>query len=259
MLCVLFPLLWALSSSLRIPVDRYTVEGLGVPWLDFDPTLANWRAELAYTETLRSLGRSTLVSGGATALALLMGLPAAHGLARAPASGRPTADAWATIVIGLRLVPPVVLVVPFYLLFRTLGLLDTALALILVNATILLPLAVLLTREAFREVPRALEEAALIDGASAFRVFLSVSLPMALPAVVAAGLIVFAFAWNDYLFAIAMFVLDMRTMPISINSVAGTGAGLMVRTLLAIMVPVALALVAQRHIVGGLTMGALRG
>jgi multiple sugar transport system permease protein len=259
-LVFLFPIFWAVSSSLRVPTDRYTVEGLGLPWLDFQPTLANWRAELAYAETLRALGRSTLVTLSTTALALLLALPAAHSLARRERhGGAASSDATAAIVIALRLVPPVLLLVPFYLLFRALGLLDTQLALVLVNTTVNLPLAVLLTRQAFADVPRALEDAALVDGASPLRVFLGVSLPLAMPGIVAAGLIVSAFAWNDYLFAIAMFVLETRTMPISITSVAGTGAGLMVRTLLAMSVPVALALIAQRGIIQGLTLGAVRG
>jgi multiple sugar transport system permease protein len=152
-----------------------------------------------------------------------------------------------------------VLVVPFYLMFHWLGLLDSILALVLVNAAMLLPLVTIIVRQTFLELPRELEEAAEVDGASPLRVFLRVVLPLAAPAIAAAGLIVFAFAWNEYLFTLAFFVLEVKTMPMSITSVAGTGAALMVRTLLAMSVPVILALLAQRYIVRGLTLGALKG
>src|SRR5919106_1569338 len=159
----LFPFYWALSTSLRNPADTFTVAGLGIPWVDFAPTFANWAQQLATAEARQALANSTMIAVGASVLALLL---------------------------------------------------DTQLALILINATFVLPFVVVIVRQTFIELPLELEEAALADGAGHFGAFWRIALPLAMPAIVATGLIIFAFAWNEFLFAITIASREAITIPV---------------------------------------------
>ena len=129
-----FPIYWSLSTSLRNPLDTFTVAGLGVPWLNFEPTLNSWIEQVRTPETVAALRNSTIIAVGAALLALLLGTPAAYALARFRFSVMPNKDltVW---FLSQRILPPVATVIPFYLVMRALGLLDTHLALILLNAT----------------------------------------------------------------------------------------------------------------------------
>ncbi|MGH6927000.1 MAG: carbohydrate ABC transporter permease, partial [Dongiaceae bacterium] len=199
-LLFVFPLYWAISTALRNPADTFTVAGIGVPWLDFQPTLDNFKTELSTPEGLRALQTSIIVSVTAVIAALGLGLPAAYGLARFRFLRWKNSDItiW---FLSQRVLPPVATLLPFYIIFRSLGLLDTKLALILINATFILPFVVVILRQTFLDLPVELEEAALVDGASHFGAFFKVALPLAAPAVAATGLIIFAFVWNEFLFA----------------------------------------------------------
>src|SRR3546814_4792286 len=146
---------------------------------------------------------------------------------------------------------------------RSLGLLDTHLALVLINATFILPFVVVILRQTFLDLPFELEEAALVDGASYFQAFWQVALPLALPAVAATGLIIFAFAWNEFLFAIAISSREAITIPVHMaGAVDPRGVQfwfMAVRALVAMIPPVVLALLAQLYIVRGLTLGPVKG
>ena len=161
------------------------------------------------------------------------------------------------------MLPPVATAVPFFIVFSSLDLLDTRLALILVTATFILPFVVVICRQTFYDLPIELEEAALVDGASHFDAFVRVALPLAMPAIAAAGLIMFAFAWNEYLFAVILTIKDAATMPVHIAGGVDTRGVqfwfVAVRSLIAMIPPVLLALLAQRYIVRGLTLGAVKG
>lgn len=161
------------------------------------------------------------------------------------------------------MLPPVVLVIPFLLMFKAAKLVDSQLALIMVNTTINLPFVVLIMRDIFREIPPELDEAARVEGCSSFGIFYKVALPLAGSGLVAAGILVFAFTWNEYLFALSLAYQRAVTIPLQI---AGTGnvQGVQfwitsVRGLVAVLPPVILALFVQRFIVRGLTFGALKG
>ena len=156
----LFPLYWALSTSLRNPIDTFTVTGLGIPWINFEPTLDNWIDQLATEESRRALANSTVIAIGASVLALVLGTPAAYALARFRFTRIPNRDitVW---FLSQRVLPPVATVIPFYLVMRAIGLLDTHLALILINATFVLPFVVVIVRQTFLDLPVELEELAL--------------------------------------------------------------------------------------------------
>ena len=258
----LFPIYWGLSTSLRSPIEALTVTGFGIPWIHFEPTLQNWRDELAVPETQDALVNSTLISTLATLLALIIATPAAYALARFRFRWPPNRDI-TIFFFAERVLPPVATVIPFYLMMRFLGLLDTHFALVLVNTTFIMPFVVVILRQAFLDLPVELEEAALVDGAGHFGAFWRVALPLAAPAIAATGLIIYGRAWNEFLFAIAIASRDSITIPVHMSGTAGTRGVffwyLAVRQMIAMIPPVIIALIAQRFIVRGLTMGAVRG
>ena len=261
-LVFVFPIYWAFSQSLRNPLDTFTVAGFGIPWVNFEPTLGNWRDQLSTPETARSLINSTFISTLAALLAVLLGAPAAYAIARF------RFDRWSNRDITVwflsqRVLPPVATVVPFYLIMRSLNLLDTHLALILINATFVLPFVVVILRQTFLDLPIELEEAALIDGAGHLGAFLRVALPLAAPSMAATALIIFAFTWNEFLFAVAISSDKAITVPVHIAGAIDTRGVqfwfMGVRAMTVMIPPVIIALVAQRYIVRGLTLGAVRG
>ena len=261
-LLFLFPIYWAFSQSLRNPLDTFTVAGFGIPWVNFEPTLANWRDQLGTPETREALVNSTLISVSAALLALALGTPAAYAIARFEFRRWKNRDitVW---FLSQRVLPPVATVIPFYLAMRTLGLLDTHLALILINATFVLPFVVVILRQTFADLPSELEEAALVDGATHWGAFWRIALPLAAPTMAATGLIIFAFAWNEFLFAVALGSRRAITVPVHIAGAIDTRGVqfwfMGVRAMTAMVPPVLIALIAQRYIVRGLTLGAVKG
>jgi len=261
-LAFLFPLYWGLSTSLRTPLETFTIAGFGIPWVSFTPTLDNWIDQLQVPETQHALVNSTLIASFATLLALLLGTPAAYALARFRFELIQNRDL-TIFFFAQRVLPPVATVIPFYLVMRTLGLLDTHLALILVNATFIMPFVVVILRQAFLDLPVELEESALIDGADHWGAFWRIALPLAAPAIAATALIIFGRAWNEFLFALAIASKGAITIPVHMAGTAGTRGVqfwyLAVRQMIAIVPPVLIALLAQRYIVRGLTLGAVKG
>lgn len=257
-----FPLFWGLSTSLRPPLETFTVTGFGIPWINFTPTLENWTDQLAVPETQAALYNSTIIATLATILALAIGTPAAYALARFRFVLPPNRDI-TIFFLSQRILPPVATVIPFYLMMGVLGLLDTHLGLVLVNATFILPFVVVILRQGFLDLPVELEESAMVDGADHFRAFMRISLPLIAPVVAATGLIIFGRAWNEFLFALAIASEGAITIPVHMAGTAGTRGVffwyLAVRQMIAIVPPVLIALLAQRYIVRGLTMGAIRG
>jgi multiple sugar transport system permease protein len=257
-----FPIYWAFSQSLRNPIDTYTVAGLGVPWINFTPTLDNWIDQLGTPETVKALYNSTIVSVSAALLALVLGTPAAYAIARFRFERWKNRDitVW---FLSQRILPPVATVIPFYLTMRYLGLLDTKFALVLINATFVLPYVVVILRQTFLDLPVEIEEAALIDGAGHWGAFWRVALPLAAPSMAAAGLIIFALTWNEFLFAVAIGSSDAIMVPVHIAGAIDTRGVqfwfMGVRAMTAIIPPLIIALIAQRYIVRGLTLGAVRG
>jgi multiple sugar transport system permease protein len=259
-LVFIFPLYWAVSTALRNPADTFTVAGIGIPFVDFAPTLDNFRTELSTPEGLRALRTSVLVSVSATVLALVIGMPAAYALARFRFWSNADITVW---FLSQRVLVPVATLIPFYLTFRAIGLLDTPWALILVNTTFVLPFVVVIMRQTFLDLPVELEEAALVDGATYFGAFLRVALPLAAPAAAATAMIIFAFTWNEFLFSSSLGITQTKMMPAHMAGAVDTRGVqfwfMATRALIAMVPPVLLALLAQRYIVRGLTLGAVKG
>lgn len=259
---VALPFYWAISLSLRKQSEAFTVTGLGVPFVSYQPTLANWQSELETGETQKALLNSSLVAIGTALLAVVLGTPAAYALARFRFR-RPSNQDITVWFLSQRVLPPVATALPLLLLIRWLGLFDTRTGLVLANVTFTLPLVVVIMRQAFADLPFELEEAALVDGAGPFRIFLRICLPLAAPSLVAAVLIVVAFTWNEFLFALMNYFVNAKVIPVHMAGAMDTRGVqfwfVAVRSLIAITPPVVLALLAQRYIVRGLTFGAVKG
>lgn len=259
---VLFPFYWAAITSLKQPVDVFRLSF--IPWVQFTPTLSNWQTELEGrgSAIFGGLGNSFAIGMGASLVAMALGTLAGYGLARHRYRGWRNRDI-AFYFLSQRFLPPAATILPFFLIAKSLHLLDTRLVLVIANATFTMPFSVLLMRDAFQAIPVELEEAARLDGAGTLQVLWRISLPLAAPTLVAAGIISFAFTWNEFLFA---FVLTYsRAVPMSVL-IAGTQDVMGVqfwyvstRLLLAIVPPAVVALAVQRYVVQGLTLGAVKG
>lgn len=260
-LIALYPFLWAIVTSFK--PQRDALESSLIPFLQFKPIMDNWNAELGRTgeENIRALKNSAIIAIGATVIALTLGSMAGYALARFRFGiGNRNLVSW---FLSQRFLPPVATLIPFFLLLQRFDLLDTYIGMIIVNATFVMPFAVLIMRDFFADIPKDLEEAALVDGASHFQVFWRVALPIAGPALVAAGIICFTFAWNEFLFASVLTVRDAQPFTVKIIS-TGTVRGIhfgfvSTRLLMAVVPPLVLSLFVQRYIVRGLTMGAVKG
>ena len=256
-----FPLWWSFSNSLRVPLDTFVVSGLGLPWINFEPTLDNWRTHLSFPEAHLAIYNSSIISLVSTGLALIVGLPAAYALARFRFRFPPNKDLtiW---FISQRVLPPAAAVVPFFVLWNMLGIYDTKFGMIIVQTTFIMPFVVVIVRQTFLDLPIELEEAAMVDGATHIGAFLKVAVPLSVPAIAAASLIMFTFAWNDYFF-VSVLMMKNFTLPIYIaGGVDSRGVQfwfIAVRTMIAVILPLILCLLAQRYIVRGLTLGAVKG
>jgi multiple sugar transport system permease protein len=255
------PFLFALTTSFKAQID--SIDGTVIPFLQYQPTLLNWQQEFGSggAETFKALRNSSLIALGATLVASTLGTLAGYGLARFKYGvGNKNLVSW---FLSQRFLPPVATVIPFVLLFRDLRLLDTLAGMVIVNATFTLPFAVLIMRDYFADFPNELREAALVDGASEFKTFWRIALPLATPALVASVIICFAFSWNEFLFASVLANRDWKPYPMLVagsDSVRGIMFNFVsTRMVIAVTLPVILSLLVQRFIVRGLTFGAVKG
>jgi multiple sugar transport system permease protein len=251
------PFAWILLSSFKQQIAIYTGA-----WM-FEPTLSN------YTEVLFSrrsdfasnIVSSLLVASISTMLVLVVGTLAAYSLHRfawAPAISR----AFLAWTIVFHAIPVITLLGPWYLAFRQLGLYDTRFALVLTHVTINLPMTVWLMMAFFKDIPYELEEAALVDGCRRVEVFRRISLPLAIPGLIASGILAFIFSWNEFAIALSLTSRDTATVPVAIARFAQQyeiqhsqmAAASVIATLPAIL----LMFFGQRFVVRGLTLGAVK-
>jgi multiple sugar transport system permease protein len=255
----IFPFYLAFISSIKNPADNY---GKWLPFLSFEPTLQPWRDLWGVREVRASMLNSAIVSSGAATIALVLGTLAAYGIARFRFD-RPRNGSLTTWFLSQRVLPPVIFVTPTYLIMNKLGLYDTVWALILLNATFNLPFPVIILTQMFREVPIELEEAAQVDGASRLRIFLQLAVPLVLPGLVVSWILCLAFSWNEFLFGFSLTQTDARPMPVLLAGGDQTRGvdyqAIGTRLLLTASVPLLAAMMVQRYIVRGLSLGAVKG
>jgi multiple sugar transport system permease protein len=256
----LFPFYWAFISSIKDPADNYGNKWL--PFVSFAPTLEPWRNLWSIREIRDSMVNSAVVSIGAATIAVALGTLAAYGIARFRFH-RPRNGSLTTWFLSQRVLPPVIFVTPYFLIFLQFGLLDTLWGLILLNATFNLAFPVIILTQMFREVPYELEEAAQIDGETRFGIFRKIAVPLVLPGLVVSWILCLAFSWNEFLFGFAMTQTEARVMPVYLAGGDQTRGvdfqAIGTRMLLTASVPLLAALLAQRYIVRGLSLGAVKG
>jgi multiple sugar transport system permease protein len=253
---VLVPLYWVIITSIKPSKDYLTVPPV---WFPAEPTLVHYTAALFSYRGLQGLINSLIISTASTLLSAAMGTMMAYSLARFRTGGQHLAF-W---VLSQRFLPPVAIVLPMFLLFRGWGLYDTHVGLILAYTFMTLPLSVWMMYAYFRQLPKSLEDAALVDGLSRWQAFRMVAVPLAAPGVAAAAVFVFISVWTEFFFALILTSRYAFTLPTIFRAFLGfQGAQYGEACALATtsLVPsIVLGMLVQRHLVRGLTLGALRG
>ncbi len=253
---VFVPLYWMFNTSIK-PSDDY----LAIPpvWFPDAPTLVHYQAALFTYRGLEGLINSLIISLSATVLSALLGTLMAYSLARFNTGGQHLSF-W---VLSQRFLPPIGIVLPVFLIYRNLGLYDTHLGMIFAYTVFTLPVSVWMMFAYFRQMPRSMEEAALVDGCTRWQAFLRVAVPLAAPGIVAAAVFAFIACWTEFFFALILTSQNAFTLPTVFRAFIGfQGAQYGEAAALAMvsLVPsIALGVLAQRHLVRGLTLGAVRG
>lgn len=252
-----FPVLWGLLTSFKTERDVLAYP----PTFIFEPTLANYREVLFGTSSiLPNLWSSIVVSSASTLLTMLFAVPAAYALARLRFPGKKSTGFY---VLATQMLPPVGLIIPYYLVLQKVGLLDSYSGLTAIYLTFSLPFAVWLMVSYFEDIPYEMEEAALLDRAGRLRTLWYVVLPQVRGGIAVTTVFVFLNAWNEFLFAVVLGGNNVRPVTVAMFnfiSVEQTQwARLAAGAMLAMAPVIVIGLAAQRHIVKGLTVGAVKG
>ena len=253
----LFPLLWILGLSLKTRMQTFSDPPLYIWW----PTLENYIDVLGRSDFLMAFLNTLIVSGSAVGLSLAIGVPAAYAFARFPFRG--SSLLFFTLLV-MRMLPPIAVLVPMYVLFSQLGLTTTRLSVVLAYSTFALPLVVWIMRGFFEDLPPELEESAWIDGANRFGAFRLIVLPLARPGMVAASILCLQLAWNDFLFAAVLTNNATQTLPVKMMTFSAGDSGVdwggvTASGMLVILPVIVFSFLAQRHLVAGLSSGAVKG
>jgi multiple sugar transport system permease protein len=252
-----FPVLWAAVTSLKSERDVLAYP----PIRPFTPTLESYRAILSGSSSIwLNLESSVILTVFATLIAIVFAVPAAYALARLRLPARRSLGFG---ILAAQMLPPIGLVIPYFLIFTNLGLLNTYPGLIFVYVYFSLPFAIWLLISYFEDIPREMEEAALLDRASRFKAFWYVVLPQVRGGVAVTVVFVFLNAWNEFLFAVTLGGRTVRPVTVAMYnfiSLEQTRWGELSAASLVAMAPVVLlGFAAQKHIVKGLTLGAVKG
>ena len=204
---------------------------------------------------------SIVIASISTLLVVAISVPAAYSLSRFAIHRRHDLVFW---ILSTRMMPPIVAALPFFFMYRSLGLIDTYTGVVLAHAVINLPLAILLLKSFFDEVPYDLDEAAMVDGATRLQAFSKVIIHYILPGLAAAAILSFIFSWNEFLLTLTLTRTAVRTMPVAAStfdtSTGGTEWGFLAALGTSAMIPVFIfVLFVQKHLVRGLTLGAVKG
>lgn len=248
-----FPFFWMAFNSFKTheKILEYP------PVFVFAPTLSNFRNVVWQTPFAQYTWNSILVSFGSVAVGMLLGLPAAYGIAR---HGH---RALALSILVCRMIPGISFLVPWFIVFRALGLIDTYTGLVIAHLVITVPLITWIMIGFFEEVPLELEEAGRIDGCSRLGVFLRIALPLVRPGLVSAGILALIFAWNSFLFPLILAGVKTKTLPVVVYSFMTFDyldlGGIYAASTLITLPVVVMVLLVQRQFIRGLTIGGLKG
>ena len=252
---ILLPLIWVIRGPFKTTTQALQMP----PAFLFTPTFQAYRKVFLGGGLAKAFLNSFRIALSNVVLALVLGIPAAYALARWRSEASEQIAFW---ILSVRMAPAFGVIVPLFILMRQARLLDSLIAVILVHLTINLPMAVWLLRGYFAELPEEVEESALLDGANRWQVLRYVVIPMGLPMIMAVSALVFMLSWNEFLFAFVLTSSEAVTVPVVITAIAGTMRfdWPLMSALASLSLVPAFLFVAylQRHIVRGLTMGAIR-
>lgn len=251
---VLMPIVWLVMGSLKSREAALSVP----PQFLFEPDVAAYVRIWSQGFT-KAFGNSLAIALTNVALTLLIGTPAAYALTRMKGSSQDNLSFW---LLSIRMAPLFAVILPLYVLFKSLGLLDTRFAVALAHLTMTLPIAIWMMVTYFRTIPEDLDQAAILDGASPLQVLTLVIIPIARPMLASVAIIVFIFSWNEFLVAFVLSARNAQTVPVAVASLAGAMTfdwTLISALAVCSMIPAMLFVgFAQRHIVSGLGTGAVK-
>jgi len=256
-LFLLLPFYWVAVTSIKPSDDLLKDPPV---WFPAHPTLLHYATSLNHMRGWLGLKNSLIIASAVTILAVLIGSTAAYSMARFRTGGKHLAF-W---MLSQRFMPPIAVVIPVFLMFRTLGLNDSRIGLILLYTVFALPFTIWMMYAYFRQMPVELEEAALVDGCSRWQALWKVAWPLAAPGIVSAGAFAFIFSWTEFLFALVLTSAKAVTLPVVIGGTAVESQGnyfgvASALTMVSLIPAVLLGILVQRHIVRGLTLGAVQG
>jgi multiple sugar transport system permease protein len=268
----LFPIYWTVTTSFKMAPN--VMKGNMIPWVDYDPAWLGFRAlglspdtfageSTVRQEFLKRFWNSTVTALVSSTLAVILGSLAAYGLSRfSYRFGYMKNDDISFFFLSQLILPPVVLALPFLVLYKALGLLDTQIGLILLYTLTVLPIVIWIMRDQFAGIPTELEEAAMVDGLGIWGAFFSIILPIALPGMVAAFILSLVLTWNEYFFAALLTSTHANTLPVMVASQTGSQGiswwSMAALSTMAILPLVVIGVVLERFIIKGMAAGAVK-
>lgn len=268
----LFPIFWTITTSFKLAPD--VMKGNMIPWWDFTPRWKGWESiglsprligevSTVREEFFKRFWNSTVISISASTLAVGLGSLAAYGLSRFNYRfGFMRNSDISFFFLSQMILPPVVLALPFLVLYRSLALLDTQVGLILLYTLMVLPIVIWIMRDQFQGIPIELEEAALVDGLGIWGAFVQIVLPIALPGMVAAFILSLVLCWNEYFFAALLTSTNATTLPVMVASQTGSQGinwwSMAALSSAAILPLVIVAIFLEKYIIKGMAAGAVK-
>jgi multiple sugar transport system permease protein len=252
---IMFPFFWMLTMSFKTDADIFAWP----PRLLFAPTIGNYVA-LWDGNFPHSFANSAVASAVSTLLAMVIGTPGAYALSRTAMRSEKSVS---LLILSSRMAPPIAFTIPYFLVYRHLGLIDTVTGLVVIYLTFNLSLVIWLMRSFFDATPRSLEEAAWIDGASLWQGFYKIVLPLSGPGLAATAILCFLYSWNDFFFALILTRTEAMTAPVAVvnfMNYEGWEWGKIAAGGTMVMLPVLFfSILVRKFLVHGLTAGALKG
>jgi multiple sugar transport system permease protein len=268
----LFPIYWTVTTTFKAAPD--VMKGNLIPWWDFRPKWLGLKSlglspntifveSTVREEFLKRFANSAITSVGASSIAVLLGSCAAYGLSRFKYRfGFMRNSDISFFFLSQLILPPVVLALPFLVLYKELALLDTRVGLIALYTLTVLPIVIWIMKDQFSSIPTELEEAALVDGLSIWGAFLTIILPIALPGMVASFIISLVLTWNEYFFAALLTSSHAKTLPVMVASQTGSQGiswwSMAALSLAAILPLIIIAVILERYIIKGMAAGAVK-
>ena len=263
---VVAPFLWALSTSFK-DFNSVTGGATYIPWVDFEPSLEGWRVLLRSpaqggVNIVEPYFNSIAVTCSASFISIVLGTLAAYALSRFTFKAGFIKNSDITFFfISQRIMPPIVLSIPFFIMLGKLGLLDSMVGLVMVYVVLLMPIAVWIMVDFFNKVPREIDETALIDGCNPYQAFYKVVLPNSVPGLIVAGMFCMIFGWTDFFFAFILTFTEVQLLPVAIvalNSSITPWWSLSASALVSVAPLIVVAFIVERYLSKGNLSGALK-